>query len=101
MKPAAKPLLSIAADMNVAPNAIMMVGDSLHDVDCAKAAGATAVGVLTGVAGKGILVGSADWVIGSVVEIDAAFLQHLNMRADFLNSKTFEMLTKSGMFEKH
>ena len=78
-KPNADPLLAVAADIGVLPSEVILVGDSLHDVHCVKAAGAVAVGVLTGVAGKTELAGPADVVLGSVLEIDAAFLERFGV----------------------
>eukprot|EP01048_Picozoa_sp_COSAG05_P016633 COSAG05_NODE_2169_length_3442_cov_5.100808_2_plen_228_part_00 len=74
MKPSAEPLLAVATDMGVPIEAIMMVGDSLHDVHCAKSAGALAVAVMSGVADRDALVGPADCTLGSVAEMDAVFL---------------------------
>lgn len=68
-KPSAEPLLALASDLNVSPASMVMVGDSTHDVDCGKAAGAWTVGVLTGVSGRKELV-CADVLLGSVAEID-------------------------------
>lgn len=50
-KPSAEPLRALAADLNVDPASIVMVGDSTHDVNCGKAAGALTVAVLSGVGG--------------------------------------------------
>ena len=56
-KPFAEPLYSVAADLGVAPEELVMVGDSAHDIDCGQAAGArmgvgpgTAAGVRAGLA---------------------------------------------------
>jgi phosphoglycolate phosphatase len=46
-----------------------MVGDSLHDLSAARMAGMTAIGVLTGVAGRETLEPAADVVLGSVAEL--------------------------------
>ena len=67
-KPSAEPLLALASDLGVSPASMVMVGDSTHDLDCGKAAGALAVGVLTGVAGRADL-GSADLLLGSVADM--------------------------------
>ncbi|QMT30509.1 phosphoglycolate phosphatase [Alysiella filiformis] len=47
-KPAAEPLLHIADVLGVAPQNVLMVGDSLNDILCAKAAGSPVVGVTFG-----------------------------------------------------
>ncbi|MGB0959111.1 MAG: HAD family hydrolase [Halocynthiibacter sp.] len=48
-KPAPDMLLAFADKTGIAPARIAMVGDSLHDLKAAKAAGMVGVGVLTGV----------------------------------------------------
>ena len=72
-KPSAEPLLALASDLNVDAASMVMVGDSTHDIDCGKAAGALTVGVLTGVGGHSEL-GSADMLLRSVADIDHAML---------------------------
>ena len=72
-KPSAEPLLALAADLDVTPGSMVMVGDSTHDLDCAFEAGAVAVGVLTGVAGRAEL-GNADVLLESVADIDESLL---------------------------
>src|SRR5262245_41494218 len=47
-KPAPDPVLAFAKFANVAPAEIAVVGDTLHDLTAARAAGALAVGVLSG-----------------------------------------------------
>ncbi len=47
-KPDPEPLLAFADLVGVVPAAVVMVGDSLHDLHAARAAGMRAVGVLTG-----------------------------------------------------
>lgn len=68
-KPAAGQLLAFAADRGLAPAECAMVGDSLHDLAAARAAGMVAVGVLTGLAGRETLGPVADVVLGSVAEL--------------------------------
>ncbi len=46
-----------------------MVGDSLHDLHAARAAGMVAIGVLTGMADAATLDQSADVVLGSIAEL--------------------------------
>jgi 2-phosphoglycolate phosphatase len=47
-KPAPGPLLFVAKALRVPPEAVVMVGDMYHDVECARRAGARAVGVAGG-----------------------------------------------------
>ena len=46
-----------------------MVGDSLHDLSAARAAGMRAVAVLTGVAGREDLAPAADVVLDGVADL--------------------------------
>jgi len=46
-----------------------MVGDSRHDLDCARAAGAIAVAVLSGPAERGALEPHADFVIEHIGDL--------------------------------
>ncbi|MBV7409226.1 HAD family hydrolase [Maritimibacter sp. DP1N21-5] len=54
-KPAPDMLLSIAADLELHPRAVLMVGDSRADIAAARAAGMPVIAVLTGPAGPGEL----------------------------------------------
>lgn len=72
-KPSSEPLLALASDLNVCPASMVMVGDSTHDLNCGKAAGALTVGVLSGVGGHEEL-RDADVLLGSVAEIDCNML---------------------------
>lgn len=47
-KPDPAPLLSIARTLDVAPTALVMVGDGPQDIECGRAAGALTVGVRGG-----------------------------------------------------
>ncbi len=62
-KPAAGQLLAFADAIQTPPREIAMVGDSLHDLHAARAAGMMAIGVLTGVAEAGDLAPHADVVL--------------------------------------
>jgi len=54
------------------PQQVVVVGDSLHDLAMARAAGAgMAVAVLSGVAGREHLAGAADHVIGGIAELES------------------------------
>ena len=70
-KPAPGQLLAFARLIGVAPQHIAMVGDSLHDLDAARAAGMKAVGVLTGPALRETLAPHAEVVLGTIAELGA------------------------------
>jgi phosphoglycolate phosphatase len=74
-KPQAGQLLAFAHQMGLRPAQIAMVGDSLHDLHAARAAGMAAIGVLTGVAERADLAPHADVVLPDVGHI-AAWLDH-------------------------
>jgi phosphoglycolate phosphatase len=75
-KPAPGQLLAFAAAVDIAPEACAMVGDSLHDLAAARAAGMLRVGVLTGMAGRDTLEPAADVVLGSIAELPDWIAQH-------------------------
>jgi phosphoglycolate phosphatase len=57
----------------LAPGEVAVVGDSPHDLDMARAAGAgRAIGVLTGVSPREVLTLHADLVLESIAELEAA-----------------------------
>lgn len=68
-KPGPGQLLAFCAATGVVPERCAMVGDSLHDLHAARAAGMVAVGVLTGPAARGELVAVADVILGSVGDL--------------------------------
>lgn len=68
-KPAPDMVLAFAAAAGVAPGAIAMVGDSVHDLGAARAAGALAIGVLTGPARHDDLAPLADAVLPSIAAL--------------------------------
>ncbi len=71
-KPGPGMVLAFARHAGVAPHEVAMVGDTLHDLHAAKAAGALAVAVLTGLTGeaaRGQLAPHADLVINSLEEL--------------------------------
>ncbi|MCC7320836.1 MAG: HAD family hydrolase [Rubellimicrobium sp.] len=70
-KPGPGQLLAFAAAQGLEPADCAMVGDSLHDMNAARAAGMVAVGVLTGFAGAEILAPCADVVLRSVADLPA------------------------------
>jgi phosphoglycolate phosphatase len=69
----AKPLpgmvLAFARECGVGPQSIVMVGDSVHDLRAARAGGAIAVGISTGIATADDLAPHADHVVGSLHEL--------------------------------
>jgi len=66
-KPYPDPLLYFAEKLGLAPHEIAMVGDNLHDLETAHAAGAgLAVGVLSGNSPREALEPHADIVLDSV-----------------------------------
>ncbi|QWG19394.1 HAD family hydrolase [Bradyrhizobium sediminis] len=70
-KPDPGPVLAFAQAAAVAASEIAVVGDSVHDLAAARAAGAVAIGVLTGPAPSAVLAPHADAVLGSAAELPA------------------------------
>lgn len=69
-KPYPDPILWVAKKMEVLPEQVLMIGDTTVDMRAAKAAGAQAVGVLSGFGEKQELIQSgADLIIGSVADL--------------------------------
>ncbi|TVS02531.1 MAG: HAD family hydrolase [Rhodobacteraceae bacterium] len=65
-KPAPDMLLGFAERMALPPRAVVMVGDSTHDLIAGRAAGMVTVGVLTGLAPVEVLAPHADAVIPDI-----------------------------------
>jgi phosphoglycolate phosphatase len=65
-KPEAGQLAAFCALTGIPPRACAMVGDSTHDLDSARAAGMTAVAVLTGLATREDLAPHADLVLADI-----------------------------------
>ncbi|SDN42720.1 phosphoglycolate phosphatase [Lutimaribacter pacificus] len=65
-KPAPDPLLAFARAMELAPDRVVMVGDSAHDLIAGRAAGMRCVGVLTGMAQAHELAPLADAVLPDI-----------------------------------
>ncbi|MGQ0677538.1 MAG: HAD family hydrolase, partial [Rhodospirillales bacterium] len=79
-KPGPGMVHGFCAAVGIAPGEVVVVGDSLHDLAMAKAAGAgLAVAVLSGVAGHRHLADSADAVIRKVDELES-LLENLGVR---------------------
>lgn len=70
-KPAPDPLLAFARQAGLAPERVVMVGDSTHDLLAGRRAGMRTLGVLTGVAGAGELAPLADMVLPDIGHIPA------------------------------
>ena len=68
-KPDPEPLLAFCRHVQVDPFHTVMVGDSTHDLQAARAAGMAAVGVLTGVARAAELAPHADAVLADIGEL--------------------------------
>src|SRR3954471_23345469 len=69
-KPDGDPVLAFAAFAKVAPAQIAVVGDTEHDLAAARAAGAVAVGVLSGPVPRERLVPHADVLLLSVASLE-------------------------------
>ncbi len=70
-KPGPGMVQAFAASLGLPAAAVAVVGDSLHDLEMARAAGAgLAIGVLTGASPRETLEPHADHVIGSIAEIE-------------------------------
>ncbi|ABD56046.1 HAD family hydrolase [Jannaschia sp. CCS1] len=63
--------LAFAQTTGIAPEALVMVGDSTHDIHAGRAAGFTCVAVLTGVATADDLAPSADAVLPDIAALGA------------------------------
>ena len=70
-KPSASPVLAGARHFDVRPEHMMMVGDSIHDLEAAKNAGAIAVAVLSGPAARDDLSPLADYVLDDISALPA------------------------------
>lgn len=70
-KPAPGMPLAFAAAVGLPARAIALVGDSLHDLHAARAAGAVAIAVLSGPAGRAELAPHADHVLDDIAGLPA------------------------------
>ena len=69
-KPAADPVHLACSIFGIEPHEAVVVGDNLHDLDMARAAGAgAAIGVLTGTTGREALAPHADAVLASIADL--------------------------------
>ena len=76
-KPGPGQLLAVARALHVEPAHCVMVGDSIHDLHAAKAAGMRAVAVLTGLTPRETLEPAADAVLSSIGELPAWIASHV------------------------
>jgi phosphoglycolate phosphatase len=70
-KPDPGPVLAFARAVGVPVSETAVVGDSVHDLTAARAAGAVAIGVLTGPAPSAVLAPHADALLASPAELPA------------------------------
>ena len=76
-KPEPGMVLAFAAKLGVPPERVALVGDTLHDMGAARAAGAVGIAVLSGPLGRDVLGPAADHVIDSVADLPA-LMRRLN-----------------------
>ena len=74
-KPAPGSCLGAAAELDLAPSACVMVGDSTHDLEAGAAAGMVPLAVLTGIAQTHTLAPLANAVLPSAAEVPHWFSQ--------------------------
>ena len=84
-KPDAAPVLAFAQAVGAEPREVAVVGDAVHDLVAARAAGAVAVGVLSGPTPRDLLAPHAD----ALLELDcgSAGLAHGAVRSDSASQK--------------
>jgi phosphoglycolate phosphatase len=70
-KPEPGMVLEFARRLGVTPGEVALVGDSIHDLHAARAAGALAIGVLSGPAGRDELAPHADHLIADIGALPA------------------------------
>jgi phosphoglycolate phosphatase len=70
-KPAAGPVLAFARAIAVEPREVAVVGDAVHDLAAARAAGAVAIGVRSGPTPGELLAPHADALIDSIADLPA------------------------------
>ncbi len=79
-KPGPGMIVAFAGRFGIAPGRIALVGDTMHDVMAARAAGAVSIGVLTGPAHHEDLAQHADYILDCAGDLPA-FLEDLGARA--------------------
>jgi phosphoglycolate phosphatase len=70
-KPGPGMVAAFAREIGAETAEVALVGDTLHDLQCARAAGAIAVAVLSGIAGREVLAPHADYVIADIGALPA------------------------------
>ena len=70
-KPGPGMVTAFASQIGAHPSEIALIGDTLHDLDCARAAGALAIAVLSGIAPREDLAPDADYVIADIGALPA------------------------------
>jgi phosphoglycolate phosphatase len=68
-------VLAFARALDVAPARLALVGDSRHDLEAARAAGALAVAVLSGPATRAELASLADHVVEDIAALPELFAE--------------------------
>jgi phosphoglycolate phosphatase len=71
LKPEPGMVLGFCEAVQLEPYEVLMVGDTLHDLHTARAAGALAVAVTSGASPAELLAPQADHVLGSIAELPA------------------------------
>jgi phosphoglycolate phosphatase len=74
-KPEPGMVLAFARYLGIEPREVAMVGDSIHDLHAARAAGALAVAVLSGPAAREELAPHADHVVADIGALPALFAE--------------------------
>jgi phosphoglycolate phosphatase len=68
-------VVAFARQLGVAPARVAMVGDSRHDLEAARAAGALAVAVLSGPADRAALAPLADHIVDDIAALPGLFAE--------------------------
>lgn len=79
-KPAGGMVAAFARFLGVTPDRIWMVGDSAHDIEEARAGGAVAIAVTSGIAERGHLAPHADHVLEGIGELPALIRRFADRR---------------------
>ena len=74
-KPDPGMVVAFARQLGVTPQRVAMVGDSRHDLEAARAAGALAVAVLSGPADRAELAPLADHIVDDIAALPALFAE--------------------------
>lgn len=83
-KPAPGPLLSVAERLGIAPKDMVMVGDGLQDVECARRAGARSVAVAAGFTPRSQLLGAKpDVIVDTLADLPAVVRRWRDATAKF------------------